>query len=190
MKYLIQIALVLAVSGCRFSTTEGPVDLESPYQDLRERIVRDFITNPTSAKETYAYVFGLPLRSDKKDLVAKVVVCGQLKSSGVRINDECPRIIETGLRESNDEVRSIAMSALAFSPDELSQEALIKALEDSSTPVRLEAAQALMYQLDTLSADPNDPSAADNLKSKLSHFCSSTRAPHTSSSNELCGKIN
>ena len=177
------------VVGCSDYASPGQIDVDGSYQEIREKIVSDFFRDPAAASENYEYVFALPSAPDKKDLAAKMVVCGQLKARGLELDKSCENRINEGLKESNEELRSLAISTFAYSSDDAAQDLLIGAMTDPSTIVKIEAAQALNYQFDTLSSDPNNPEASKDLRSKLLEFCHSNRADATSVSDELCKKI-
>lgn len=186
--FLACISIVLLV-GCGNAAMEDPFKFEDSYQGIRERIIVDFANDPDTAEERYRLVFLQPSRPDAKDLVAKAVVCGQLMSNGMKVDASCPSILESGAKNTDDEVRSLAISAMAFGINEESQNFLIYALSDRSAIVRVEAAQALTYQVDILSADPNNPMASSRLRERLVPACRSHPVYSTSSFVELCRKV-
>lgn len=176
-------------AGCSERAAMGQARLSGSYQDIREQVIRDFFEDPIAANEKYKPIFSTPSSADKKQLVSKLIVCGQLVAKGMDVNPECQDLINGGLKDPDDEVRALTTSALAFSIDGVAQDALIKALNDPSSLVKIEAAQALSYQFDTLSSDPNDPDAPKHLRQKLLVFCQSNGTLSTSASNDLCKKI-
>ncbi|MGH8026035.1 MAG: HEAT repeat domain-containing protein [Pseudoxanthomonas sp.] len=185
----IQLCALIVFSGCSEPAALGHINTNDSYQGIREQIIQDFFRDPAAAGENYRSVFSLPSTPERKYLAAKIVVCGQLKAKELEVESSCQARINEGLKESNEEIRSLAISALAYSIDDSAQSILIAALADRSTIVKIEAAQALNYQLVTLSSDPNNPEASKQLRSKLLEFCQSKRTDATSASDELCEKI-
>lgn len=178
-----------ALLGCSGNAALGSVDLDGSYQDIREKIIIDFSRDPAMASRSYQAVFLIEPRKDKKDLVAKIIICGQLKARSIRVNDVCSALNDEGLKDPNDEIRSLAISTLAFSMDDISQSHLVEALTDESDDVRMEAALALGYQWSILSSDPNDPNASRALRVRLMGFCRSKSSVLTSPAIDLCRKI-
>lgn len=182
------IAIVLLLTGCGSDSSNDPLSFENSYQEIREHIVKDFSENTTLARKKYGKVFKLGERPDGKTLVAKMVVCGQLQSNRIQLDESCSKDVRAGLIDRNDQIRGIAVSALAFNSDEESLGFIAEKLKDNSDIVRIEAAQALNYRLNTAMADPNHPNAADSVKTKLMPYCTSIEMT-TSALEELCAKV-
>jgi hypothetical protein len=179
---------LLLLSACKPHSADL-LDPANSYQDIREQLIRAFLTNPKIAEDDYRKILYVERPLDGNVLVAKLVVCGQLYLNQLPPEHSCSTVIRSGLESSNAEIRSIAVSAIAFIDDDKSSDSLITKLDDPAEIVRFEAAQSLAYKLDNLASDPNNPHAADPLKNSLRPYCASQSRMSTSTPIGVCRKL-
>ncbi|MBO9716295.1 MAG: hypothetical protein J7507_05665 [Pseudoxanthomonas sp.] len=155
-------------------------------QSLRSSIITEFAMNTDDAHASYIRLLDSSER-DIETLGAKAVICGQLRLREFPIDRRCKTILEQAVQSERVALRAIGVSAHAFFLDEAAQEVLFDGLSDRSEKVRHEAVMALEFQFDTLTADPNDPTAGRRLRERLVRICPAIRSGGSLYS-DLCRK--
>lgn len=165
----------------------SPEQLENhKLQSLRSSIITEFAINTDGAHASYIRLLDSRER-DIETLGAKAVICGQLRRREFPSDHRCKRILEEAVQSERVALRAIGVSAHAFFLDEAAQEVLFDGLSDPSEKVRREAIMALEFQFDTLTADPNDPTAGERLRERLVGICPSIESGGSLYS-DLCRK--